>query len=487
MARKLCISTDAVWRYKLYFDKLKAEDPIKLQDKQIYPKRPPHTQKPSARLIHFQEVIDRFHNAFPVGTERSVIWRSYYKEFPNGFKYLRFIFFYNKYLEEKGITHILLDKIEEADIPKLTKWRNSNDHRLWQISMVLKFATEGFGAFEIKNKVYCNFPSVAKWINIYKTKGLDGFKIPHYYWPAKRDKINIIKGKLTKLIGELPKAHGINRTSWTGTHLWIAYNNLYPDTPCSVGQIRTYMKQMGYKRRISKQMLTSQDPDYRAKLDKIHAILRKLKTKEKFFSIDEYGPVGIKIKGGKTWRHKSDSPAAVPQMQTIKGCVICTAALELSTNQITYFFSSHKNTFEMIKLVDVLREKYADQSKLYLSWDGASWHSSKLLKKHVEAVNKTGKPKIFFAPLPNTTQWMNVIEAVFGGLARAVIHNSDYKSVDECKTAIDLYFKDRNEHFRLNPKKAGDRIWGLETTKAVFSEAHVTRHSSHMRGYNGKD
>jgi hypothetical protein len=44
--------------------------------------------------------------------------------------------------------------------------------------------------------------------------------------------------------------------------------------------------------------------------------------------------------------------ATVPQWQKSKGVLIMTAALELSTNQVTHFYSEKKNTDEMIKLLD---------------------------------------------------------------------------------------------------------------------------------------
>jgi hypothetical protein len=57
-------------------------------------------------------------------------------------------------------------------------------------------------------------------------------------------------------------------------------------------------------------------------------------------------------------------------------------------------------------------------------------------------------------------------------MARSIIHNSDYKTSDEAKTAIDRYFADRNAHFMLHPKKAGRKIWGKEREPAQFSEAN---------------
>jgi hypothetical protein len=53
-------------------------------------------------------------------------------------------------------------------------------------------------------------------------------------------------------------------------------------------------------------------------------------------------------------------------------------------------------------------------------------------------------------------------------MARAIIHNSDYQSVEEAVTAIDRYFQERNNHFHNYPKKAGKRLWGNETVVSEF-------------------
>ncbi len=82
------------------------------------------------------------------------------------------------------------------------------------------------------------------------------------------------------------------------------------------------------------------------------------------------------------------------------------------------------------------------------------------------------RPQVELAPLPSGAQCLNVIELVFSGMARAVIHNSDYASVNECKTAIDRYFRERNAAFAKNPRRAGNVIWGKERELPIFSEAN---------------
>jgi hypothetical protein len=196
---------------------------------------------------------------------------------------------------------------------------------------------------------------------------------------------------------------------------------------------------------------------------------------EAFFSIDEYGPLAVKTKPGRMLAAPGCQPT-VPQWQKSRGCIIITAALELAGNQVTHFCSGTKNT-AMIRMMQVLIHEYADRRKLYLSWDAASWHISKQLYLRIDAHNlKAAKegdaPLIETAPLPAGAQFLNVIESVFSGMARAIIHSSDYQSVEDARAAIDRYFAERKKHFRQHPRRAGKKIWGKEREPAVFSESN---------------
>ena len=133
---------------------------------------------------------------------------------------------------------------------------------------------------------------------------------------------------------------------------------------------------------------------------------------------------------------------------------------------------------EMIKLLEILLDKYQDEDRMFLSWDAASWHISKKLYENVDKVNGDSfrsvhkTPFIALAPLPASAQFLNVIESIFSGMAKAIIHNSDYFSVEECMVAIDRYFKERNQYYLDNPRRAGNKIWGKEITKVEFNESN---------------
>jgi transposase-like protein len=270
-----------------------------------------------------------------------------------------------------------------------------------------------------------------------------------------------------------PAQYGINRTTWTTKLLGkVMAAKGYKAGHNTVSKI---IKNSGYRFRKAREVLTSNDPRYRDKLRKITDVLSRLGPDERFFSIDEFGPFSVKKTGGRRLVAAGEYPT-VPQWQRSKGVLIVTAALELSTNQVTHFYSEKKNSHEMIKLLDILTTKYSGCERIYFSWDAASWHASKLFLARVEAVNEVNyrrrrvTPEVKLAPLPARAQFLNVIESVFSGLATAIIHNSDYESVEEAKQAIDRYFVERNEHFRQHPRRAGNKIWGKELVASEFRE-----------------
>jgi len=277
-----------------------------------------------------------------------------------------------------------------------------------------------------------------------------------------------LKSAVFSLLHEPPALSGYNRTTWRMKDLHQTLKS--QGFAVGDGVIRTIIKDSGFRWRAARVVLTSNDPEYRQKLQHVQDILSRLEHDERFFSIDEFGPFAIKMKAGRVLVEAGVQPT-VPQWQKSKGWLIATAALELSTNQVTHFYSKAKNTTEMIRMANVLIDKYQGMRKLYLSWDAASWHMSKELLAFVEEHNKQCQgelPTLELAPLPASAQFLNVIESVFSGMARAIIHSSDYPSVKAAQTAIDRYFDERNQHYKVNPKRAGKKIWGLERTSVDF-------------------
>jgi transposase len=319
--------------------------------------------------------------------------------------------------------------------------------------------------------------TVHKWVKRYRAHGISGLRDrssrPHriarcYMQPGKE-----LHDAVFTVLHSPPTAKGFNRTTWRLTDLHkVLRSQGIVTTKKSISAV---IKHAGYRWKKARIALTSTDSAYDEKVGTIRSTLAGLKDDEAFFSIDEFGPLAVKMRGGKSLQGPNEV-RIVPQWQASKGSLIVTPALELRRNQVIHFFSDKKNSNETIKLIELIRKSYAGNRKVYLSWDAAPWHSSKELRDRIDFFNSWAKhdraPEIEIVPLPSRAQFLNVIESVFSGMARAIIHNSDYSTLAAAKAAIDRYFAERNVHFIRSPRKVGKAIWGREPAVSDFQEAN---------------
>ena len=367
----------------------------------------------------------------------------------------------------------LQEQTSAADLEQLYKLAFDPKRHLRQRAIVVIFCLYGISSAMTAEIAGVYHRTVKKYARRFRLSGFVGLIPPRKATPKASDEE--YRRAIFTILHAPPSEYGFNRTTWRrkDIHSVMAKKGML----IGHNNIDTIIKNSGYRFLKARRVLTSNDPDYRKKVDRIKHILGNLKRTERFFSIDEFGPFAIKEQGGRRLVGPGERPT-VPQFQHSKGCLIVTAALELSRNQITHFYSSGKNTQEMIRLLGVLLREYRDCTKLYLSWDAAGWHASKTFNKQLAAVNqssfrrKNRTPAVEAAPLPARAQFMNVIESVFSGLAVSIVHNSDYTSVGDAKVAIDRYFRDRNLFFQEHPKRAGKKIWGTERVEAAFDESH---------------
>jgi len=393
------------------------------------------------------------------------------------------LLFMNSLIFDKNKINIILGKntlgFSEDDIVTLLQAIYDDNIYRRKKAYTILFRNLNIHKELISQVLSINERTVRKTFHYYKNYGLDNLLNKNR---KKLRKYNdeTYKEVVFKILHAPPSEYGINRTTWT-INLIREAALYYEGYLIGKNTIAKIIKKAGYRFRKAREVLTSNDPEYKEKLKKITRTLRRLGPNDKFFSIDEFGPFAVKHQTGKKLVPPGEYPT-VSQWQESKGWLIITAALELSTNQVTHFYSWKKDSEEMIKLLDMLLNQYAGCRRIYLSWDAASWHSSKIFLEKVKSVNKlsyrkqNNTPMVKLAPLPARAQFLNVIESVFGGLSEAIIKNSDYATLEDAQTAIDMYFNERNDYFQNNPGRAGNKIWGEEIVKPLFKQSHNCKH-----------
>ncbi|MFD0751285.1 IS630 family transposase [Mucilaginibacter calamicampi] len=485
LAKKLELDRTTINNYRRCFKTIEREYPDKLHDYSfcLMPHsldRNRHEINREAQLVTlFPEIMDSV--SYKKGISLKPLYAIYKSKCPNGYAFKPFVQHLFQWRKDNNICnyhHLRIKHIHPNDLVTLTNWKKGTTvASKFRKAVIILGSYNGKHIKHLAAQIESKVQTVLEWMEIYRTSGIEALErkvttVNHTILESRK----VRQDNLIKLVHQSPKLYQLNRTSWRLRDLSNVYQRLYGEYIC-ISAIKDNLHRAGYGFRRSRQTLTSPDPKFRQKMDFIKNILGNLRNDEKFFSIDEYGHFSVKLKGGRSLSRKGENKV-VPQLQKSKGFMVVTAAIELSTNQITHFYSRKKDTEEMIKLIDLLIIQYPHQRTLYLSWDAAAWHNSKLLKARLEQLNDIeyrtihNNPEIKLAPLPSCAQFLNVIESIFSGLAKAVIHNSDYQSLEDCQSAIDMYFRERNEYFLANPKHAGKVIWGKEKVKTVFKETN---------------
>ena len=307
--------------------------------------------------------------------------------------------------------------------------------------------------------------TIERWAAAYARYGEAGLYARTRRKFANRTSAQETNARILELFHNQPRTYDINRASWTGESLADALHRTFR-IKISEGSARRHLRRVGFTMRRAKQVLTSPDPDYREKIETLLQTLQTLRETEMLFFVDELGPLPVKKHGGRAFVRKGEA-FVVPQHQTPKGSIILAGALSATTNQMTWCFVPSKDSMAMIDLIEILFNQHREKTRLYITWDAASWHDSISLVEWLDTFNqqtmKTGEgPLLALLPLPSCSQFLNVIESVFSAMKKAVIHHSDYQSDDEMKTAISRHFVERNVYFQENPKRAGKKIWEID-------------------------
>ena len=258
---------------------------------------------------------------------------------------------------------------------------------------------------------------------------------------------------------------GINRSNWNQESIANVYEKKYGEK-MGISTVGHLIRNAGYKMKKAKQFLTSPDPNYREKVELLLKTIQSLNSDEMFFFLDELGPLRVKKYGGRCYIKKGEV-LRVPKVQASKGSITLFGALSATTNQLSWNYGKSKDTSAMIDLIEILYNQNYNKSKIYITWDAVSWHRSNELLDWLDnfnaETNDIGEgPLIEFIPLPTSSQFLNVIESIFSGMKRAVVHHSDYQSEEEMKSAISGHFVERNAYFKENPKRAGKKIWEID-------------------------
>ena len=189
------------------------------------------------------------------------------------------------------------DKLDLEDIRKLHHVIINQPLKYRNRAITILLYLENCSQHSISRFLFMNQGSVKSYIDRYKEGGIEEL-FTHRLKVIKKYENPEYKEALFKILHAPPSSYNINRTTWKLDDLQRIMT--LEDFGLCKDSIRMIIKNSGYSVRKAKKVLTSNDPNYQKKLERITHILENLGPKEKFFSIDEYGPFAVKLQGGRS-------------------------------------------------------------------------------------------------------------------------------------------------------------------------------------------
>ena len=183
-----------------------------------------------------------------------------------------------------------------TDIPKLLKGMHNGSSPQRKKAMAVLFRERGIKCSLIRSFLHLSRRSLRSYLERYRrgstvllfTKRMNG---------RRKCQDDRIRQAVFALLHAPPSVHGINRTTWKMTDLQRILRGQGHSISRDV--ISDIIKDAGFKWKKARVVLTSSDPNYRTKVERIVKILSGLRTDEAFFSIDEFGPFAVKKRGGR--------------------------------------------------------------------------------------------------------------------------------------------------------------------------------------------
>jgi transposase len=227
----------------------------------------------------------------------------------------------------------------------------------------------------------------------------------------------------------------------------------------------------------AKHWLTSPDPHYQ----------RRKRRRDRLLAMARAAPDGTAFWLDQSWFSRwpyrfrawaaKEAPLRVAQRwsEKVDTTALYAALDDESQEAFLHWATGQPDSEETVQFLEALMTHCTQNGLRFivLTWDKASWHTSKRTRNWIRAYNRRAKEKpctrLIVCQLPTRSPWLMPLEPIFGWTKHQVLGGRLFQTVAQLQAAVERYFYQRV----AQAKERRDRAWAKVQPVTVEKSASV--------------
>jgi len=304
----------------------------------------------------------------------------------------------------------------------------------------------------IARQVFMTRASVAKWVNKALRVGLTAGLKDTYHRPREPVITETAKAWVVHLACSKPKEYGYAAELWTRQSLaqQVRRQAVAAGHPSLVRAAKATIQRILAQQPLHPERVTyyleRRDPAFEAKMREVLLVYQEVMLQNQAGEASEVSPLVITVSVDEKPGLQAlattapDLPPVPGQHSTVArdheykrlGTASILAALDLHTGRVTARVERRHRSREFIALLQDLDRSYPPECTLRLVLDNHSAH----LSKETQAYLSTRPNRFQYVLTPTHGSWLNVVETLFGKMARTFLRHIRVQSWEELQERI---------------------------------------------------
>jgi transposase len=370
------------------------------------------------------------------------------------------------------LPHLLLDDEQKHILITISQSRTKPVRAVQRAKILLKYA-DGIPIATIGSQLKISRPTIYKCIEKALAAGVESGLKDKYHCPKQASITDEAKAWVINVACQKPKDLGYAAEVWSLSLLAKHTRRHAPQSgheclkQAAKATVQRILKSHHIRPHKIRYYIEKRDPEFDKKMHEVLIVYKEVNlinihlssSEEKYLpivtvSVDEKpGIQAIK-------NTAPDLPPVPYKQQSIGrdyeysrlGTLSLLAGLDLHTGRVIAQVHGHHRSKEFILLLKKLDSYYLPECQIRLILDNHSSHISKETMKYLES-----RPNRFiYVHTPKHGSWLNLVETLFGKMARTFLKNIRVNSIDELKSRILKGIDEINEEPVIHQWKSFD-------------------------------